>query len=161
MEFEMSIYQTYPLILLIHSLSAVIWIGFFPVEISVIKTIKKETNEIVRKTLIQKLFSLKNMTGMIGAIGIILTGILLVIISPVYNFFEMKSNHWLTTKQFIILIILAITFLIIIPVSKKIKKLSSEIDSHNHFRKFVIWSYTEKFLVLINFLMAFLHKYYF
>ncbi len=156
----MSIYQIYPLILLIHSLSAVIWLGFFPVEISLIKTIKKETDAIIRTTLIQKLFSLKNMTGMIGATGIILTGILLVIISPVYNFFEMKSNHWLTTKQFIILIILAITFLIIIPISKKIKNLSSETDFENNFRKFVFWSYTEKFLVLINFLLAFLHKYY-
>lgn len=155
----MWIYQIYPLILLIHLLSAVVWLGFFPVEIYLIQSIKKEQNIEVKKELIHKLFSLTNLTGMIGSIGIILTGILLVIISPIYNFFEFKANHWLTTKQFIILIILLITFVWIIPLSKKIKKLQ-EVDS-SQFKKFVKWAYTEKILVLINFLMAFLHRYYF
>lgn len=152
-------YQIYPLILLIHILSAVVWLGFFPVEISLIRSVKKETNEETRKTIIQRLLSLTNLTGMIGSIGIILTGILLVIISPIYNFFEFKANHWLTTKQFIILIILLITFVWIIPLSKKIKNFQ-ETDSLQ-FKKFVRWAYTEKILVLINFLMAFLHRYYF
>lgn len=155
----MWIYQIYPLILLIHLLSAVVWLGFFPVEIYLIQSIKKEQNIEVKKELIHKLFSLTNLTGMIGSIGIILTGILLVIISPIYNFFEFKANHWLTTKQFIILIILLITFVWIIPLSKKIKKLQ-EVDS-SQFKKFAKWAYTEKILVLINFLMAFLHRYYF
>ncbi|MCX8056762.1 MAG: hypothetical protein N3F03_04015 [Ignavibacteria bacterium] len=155
----MFMYQIYPIILLIHILSAIIWLGFFPVEISLIKSIKKETNEDFKKLLVQKLLNLTNLTGMIGSIGIILTGILLVVISPVYNFFEVKANHWLTTKQFIILIILLITFLFIIPVSKKIK--NSSADNSLNFQKFVRWAYTEKILVLINFLLAFLHRFYF
>lgn len=155
----MWMYQIYPIIILIHILSAIVWLGFFPVEVSLIRSIKKEVNNEVKKALIQKLFGLTNLTGMIGSIGIILTGILLVIISPIYNFFEFKANHWLTTKQFIILIILLITFVWIIPLSKKIKKLQ-EVDAYQ-FKKFVKWAYTEKILVLINFLMAFLHRYYF
>lgn len=155
----MWLYQIYPLIILIHLLSAVIWLGFLPVEIFLIHSIKKEKNKEIKKTLLHKLLSLTNLTGMIGSIGIILTGILLVIISPIYNFFEFKANHWLTTKQIIILIILFITFVLIIPLSKKIKA-SAEIDSKD-FKNFVKWTYAEKFLVMFNFLLGFLHQYYF
>jgi hypothetical protein len=155
----MSIYQFYPLLILIHLLCAVIWLGFFPVEIYLIKSIKKESNSDIKNNLVQKLLALTNLTGMIGSIGIILTGIFLVLISPLYNFFEMKANHWLTTKQFVILIILVITFALIIPTSKKIKNYSD--TNSKDFKKFVRWAYTEKILVLINFLLGFLHKYYF
>lgn len=155
----MSIYQFYPLLVLIHLLCAVIWLGFFPVEIYLIKSIKKESNSDIKNNLVQKLLALTNLTGMIGSIGIILTGIFLVLISPLYNFFEMKANHWLTTKQFVILIILVITFALIIPTSKKIKNYSD--TNSKDFKKFVRWAYTEKILVLINFLLGFLHKYYF
>lgn len=155
----MSIYQFYPLLILIHLLCAVIWLGFFPVEIYLIKSIKKESNSDIKNNLVQKLLALTNLTGMIGSIGIILTGIFLVLISPFYNFFEMKANHWLTTKQFVILIILVITFALIIPTSKKIKNYSDA--NSKDFKKFVRWAYTEKILVLINFLLGFLHKYYF
>lgn len=155
----MFVFQVYPIILLIHLLSAVIWLGFFPVEIYLIRSVKKEINVEIKKSLIQKLLFLTNLTGMVGSLGIILTGILLVITSPIYNFFEFKANHWLTTKQFIILIILMITFIVIIPLSKKIKNFS-DTDSSN-FKKFVKWTYIEKVLVLINFLLGFIHRYYF
>jgi hypothetical protein len=117
----MTIYQIYPLILLLHIISATIWLGFVPAELSLIKSIKSENNKQNKNLLVVKLLSLTNLTGMIGAVGILLTGIVLVIISPFYHFFEMKTNHWLTTKQFIILLILLITFAFLIPVSKKIK----------------------------------------
>ena len=157
----MTIYLLYPIILLLHILSSIIWLGFFPVEISLINSIKSESNKENQNLLVSKLLSLTNLTGMIGAIGILLTGILLVLISPIYNFFEMKANHWLTTKQFIIIIILLITFIFIIPISKRIRsKLNENIDE-KFFRKFVRWAYTEKILVLINFLLAFLHRVYF
>lgn len=155
----MFLHQIYPFLILIHLLSAVIWLGFFPVEIYLIKSIRKEINKEVKKSLFQKLLALTNITGIIGSSGIILTGILLVQISSTYNFFEFKANHWLTTKQFIILIILLIIFVKIIPLSKKIKN-SFNSDS-DEFKRFIKWAYTEKILVLINFLLAFLHKYYF
>lgn len=157
----MTIYQLYPLILLLHILSATIWLGFFPVELSLIKSIKNETNKSNKDLLVTKLLSLTNLTGMIGSIGILLTGIILVLISPVYHFFEMKANHWLTTKQFIILFILLITFAFIIPGSKKIKSSMKENFDEIAFKKFLRWSYTEKVLVLINFLLAYLHRFYF
>lgn len=155
----MLVYQLYPILVLIHVISAAIWLGFFPVEISLIKSIRKETVPTNKKLLIQKLLSLTNLTGMIGAIGIITTGILLVIISPIYNFFEIKSNHWLTTKQIIILFILLITFAFIIPISKKIKN-NIDLDE-KFFSKFIKWTYIEKILVLINFILAIIHRYYF
>lgn len=155
----MFLYQIYPVIILLHILSAVIWLGFFPVEIYLINSIKKESNTDFKKNQIQKLLTLTNLTGMIGAIGIIITGIALVLISPLYNFFEFKANHWLTTKQFIILIILLIIFAAIIPLSKKIKNFSD--TNSNDFKRFVRWTYIEKTLVLINFLLAFFHRYFF
>ncbi len=155
----MFLYQIYPVIILLHLLSAVIWLGFFPVEIYLINSIKKESNTDFKKNQIQKLLTLTNLTGMIGAIGIIITGIALVLISPLYNFFEFKANHWLTTKQFIILIILLIIFAVIIPLSKKIKNFSD--TNSNEFKRFVRWAYIEKTLVLINFLLAFFHRYFF
>lgn len=157
----MTIYQFYPLILLFHILSAIIWLGFTPVEISFINSIKKENNKQNKDLLVTKLLSLTNLTGMIGSIGILLTGIFLVIISPFYHFFEMKANHWLTTKQFVILIILLITFVFIIPISKTIKSSMNNNFDEKAFKKFVSWTYTEKILVLINFLLAFLHRFYF
>jgi len=157
----MTLYQFYPLILLIHILSSIVWIGFFPVEVSLIKSIRKENNNENRKLLLTKLLQLTNLTGMIGSIGILLTGIALVLISPFYHFFEIKANHWLTTKQFNLIIILLITFLFIIPISKKIRSTLNQNFDERSFGKFVKWSYTEKFLVLINFLLAFLHRFYF
>jgi hypothetical protein len=157
----MTLYQFYPLILLIHILSSIVWIGFFPVEVSLIKSIRKENNNENRKLLLTKLLQLTNLTGMIGSIGILLTGIALVLILPYYHFFEIKANHWLTTKQFNLIIILLITFLFIIPISKKIRSTLNENFDEHSFGKFVKWSYTEKFLVLINFLLAFLHRFYF
>lgn len=157
----MTIYQLYPLILLIHILSSIIWLGFFPVEISLINSIKRESNKEKKNLLITKLLSLTNLTGMIGSIGILLTGISLVLISPIYNFFEIKANHWLTTKQFIIIIIFLIIFLFIVPISKKIRNSTNENFDESYFRKFERWAYTEKILVLINFLLGFLHRFYF
>lgn len=158
---KMTIYQLYPLILLFHILSAIIWLGFLPVEFSLIKSIKNENNSQNRNLLITKLFSLTNLTGMIGSIGILLTGISLVLISPFYQFFEIKANHWLTTKQFIFIIILLITFIYLIPFSKRIKNSVNDNFDENTFKKFVSWSYIEKILVSINFLLAFLHRFYF
>lgn len=157
----MSIYQLYPIILLFHILSAIIWLGFFPVEISLFRSIKKEHDLMNKNLLLTKLLSLTNLTGMIGSIGILFTGIILVLISPFYHFFEIKANHWLTTKQVIILIILIITFTAIIPISRKIKDSVDKAFDEKSFRKFVRWAYTEKILVLINFLLAFFHRYYF
>lgn len=157
----MVVYQIYPLIVVLHILSAVIWLGFFPVEINFIKTIQNTVDMSLRKFILQKLLSLTNLTGIIGLTGIVLTGILMVIISPIYNFFEFKANHWLTTKQVIILIIMILIFALLIPISKKLKNASKAEEFRIYFKRFIKLSYIEKILVLINFLLAALHRYYF
>ncbi len=156
----MLIYQFYSVLILIHVISVIVWLGFFPVELNLIKSIKKEINIDIKTLLINKLLSLKNLTGMIGSIGILLTGILMVLISPFYNFFEFKANHWLTTKQILFILILIITFVIIIPVSKKIRN-SHDSKNEQLFDRFIKWTFVEKSLVFVNFLLGFLHKYYF
>lgn len=157
----MVVYQIYPLIVVLHILSAVIWLGFFPVELNLIKTIQNTEDMSLRTFILQKLLSLTNLTGIIGLTGIVLSGILMVIISPIYNFFEVKSNHWLTTKQVIILIIMILIFAFLIPVSKKLKNSDNEVTFSKHLKSFIRIAYAEKILVLINFLLAAFHRYYF
>lgn len=157
----MVINHLYPLIVVLHILSAVVWLGFFPVEINLIKTIKNTEDKILMNFVLQKLLSLTNLTGIIGLSSIVFTGILLVIISPIFNFFEIKSNHWLTTKQIIILILMILIFAFLIPVSKKLKNSKDENSFNKHLKGFIKLSYVEKILVLINFLLAVFHRYYF
>lgn len=158
--------NSYPIVLLIHILSVIVWLGFFPVQISMIKTIRSETEWSVKNSLVLNFLKVTNLVGMIGATGIVITGIILVLINPAYNFFEFKSNHWLTTKQFIILVILLIIFAFVIPTSKKLKNLmlapnqNFELFNKN-FGKLNRLINIEKILVLINFMLAFFHRFYF
>ena len=161
-----TMYKLYPLILLIHVLSAIIWLGFFPVQISYIKSITSEFDWDVKQALLKNFLKVTNTLGMIGATGIVLTGIILVLLNPVYNFFEFKANHWLTTKQFVILIILFIIITRIIPLSKnlKINMMDSQKDNKiftRNFNKLIRLLSIEKVLVFINFLLAYLHRFYF
>lgn len=154
-------FQFYPFLVFIHILSCIVWLGFLPVEIYLIRSIKKEINQENKKLLIYKLLSLTNLTGMIGAVGILLTGILMVIILPHYNFFEFKANHWLTTKQFIVLFIMIIIFTLIIPISKKIKISLKDNVIDSKFNSFIRWNYVEKLMVFISFSLGFFHRFYF
>lgn len=155
----------YSILLIIHIISAVIWIGYLPSEIFLIKTINSLKDSTIKKIFILKFLRITNLTGMLGAIGILLTGTLLVIYSSYYKFFELTANHWLTTKQIIMIIILLFTFFYLIPAAKKLRvKLTSELqlnenEIENSLKKFFNYCYIEKSLVLINFLLAITHKY--
>ena len=62
-----------------------------------------------------------NLFGMIGAIGILITGITMVVQNPAYGFFSMSSNHWLATKQILMVVLLIILGGFIIPTAKKLE----------------------------------------
>ncbi|MBK7867800.1 MAG: hypothetical protein IPJ75_12965 [Ignavibacteriales bacterium] len=63
-----------------------------------------------------------NLIGIIGSLGVLLTGLYLTIVMD-YGFFKFASggNHWLYTKQFIMVIILILVGAVMIPTAKKIK----------------------------------------
>lgn len=65
----------------------------------------------------------------IGAIGVLLTGLYLSIVQPMYGFFQFAAkngNHWLYTKQFIFVLILILVFAVLIPATKKARNLVNQ-----------------------------------
>ena len=80
-----------------------------------------------------------NLFGIVGSVGIAITGIILVALNPGYGFFDMSHAHWLATKQIIFVIILLNTFLRIIPASKKIRNFIDQGEDEKC--KSTIWSY--------------------
>jgi hypothetical protein len=61
--------------------------------------ILKNKNKSGEKKFIHLYLTFTNLFGMVGAMGILITGIVLVTLNPFYGFFQMNGNHWLTAKQ--------------------------------------------------------------
>src|SRR4030042_2147869 len=73
------------------------------------------------KKFISLYMTFANLFGMIGATGILITGISMVLLNPGYGFFLMTSNHWLATKQILMVALLITIGAFIIPTAKKIR----------------------------------------
>lgn len=160
------------ILLVIHILSAVIWLGFFPIEIimrrKIIKlTMRTDTQSETGflRSLISDYLQLNNLTGKIGLIGILLTGILLTSFLPYYSFFNFTANHWLVTKQIIMIIILIFVGTIYMSSARKLR---SSLSMNESFiteevgylvKKFGWISLAVHILVLINFLLAITHRF--
>jgi len=106
-----------------------------------------------------------NLLGIIGSVGILATGIFLVLDSQ-YGFFDMSANHWLAAKQILMVILLLTIFLFIIPTAKKIKtELGENLESNTVLsentylllQKLYRLSSIVNAIVLINFLFAVTH----
>jgi len=149
----------YPTLVTFHVIFAGIWLSFFIIELVLRKQIEK--NFDVDKVSNYLMFS--NTFGIIGSLGILVTGIFIVTMNSQYGFFDMTSNHWLATKQIILLIILIITTSLIIPNSKEVReklennKLES-IDSG--LKKLLRANQIINYLVLINLIFAVTHRFY-
>ena len=105
---------------------------------------------------------------MIGGLGILATGISMVAESPVYGFFQFSANHWLATKQILMVILLIILGAIIIPTSKKVRAaIGSDFekteqlsdDVYSNLNKLFKWNLVINIIVLINFLLAITHNF--
>jgi len=73
------------------------------------------------KKLIRFILKYSNIAGLIGSMGLLITGVAMVLMNPAYGFFEFSANHWLVTKQLIMLVILWMVFSQIIPTAKKVR----------------------------------------
>ena len=62
------------------------------------------------KKLIRFILKYSNIAGMIGSMGLLITGVLMVLMNDAYGFFEFSANHWLVTKQLIMIVILWMVF---------------------------------------------------
>ncbi|MEN8194402.1 MAG: hypothetical protein ABFS12_16395 [Bacteroidota bacterium] len=149
----------YPTLVTFHVIFAGIWLSFFIIELVLRKQIEK--NFEADKVSNYLMFS--NTFGIIGSLGILATGIFIVTMNSQYGFFDMTSNHWLATKQIILLIILIITTSLVIPNSKEVreklenKKLES-IDSG--LKKLFRANQIIHYMVLVNLIFAVTHRFY-
>ena len=149
----------YPTLVTFHVIFAGIWLSFFIIELVLRKQIEK--NFEADKVSNYLMFS--NTFGIIGSLGILVTGIFIVTMNSQYGFFDMTSNHWLATKQIILLIILIITTSLVIPNSKEVReklennKLES-IDSG--LKKLFRANQIINYMVLINLIFAVTHRFY-
>ncbi len=151
----MNIYPTY---ITLHILFAGIWLSFFITEFVLRGRINKEVSV---KENISSYLMFTNIFGISGSIGILLTGILLVVNSG-YGFFDMSSNHWLAAKQIILVLILLITFSMVIPTAGEIRReLGKDGDMpKNNLKKLFKANIIINALVLVNFLFAITYRFY-
>ncbi len=149
----------YPTYITLHILFAGIWLSFFVTEFVLRKRINKE---ISVKENVSNYLKFTNIFGISGSIGILLTGILLVLNSG-YGFFDMSSNHWLAAKQIILVIILLITFSMVIPTAGEIRRELEKDDESmpmGNLKKLFKANTIINILVLINFLFAITYRFY-
>ncbi|MGE5682540.1 MAG: hypothetical protein ACM34K_16860 [Bacillota bacterium] len=148
---------------IIHILSAVVWLGYVPADIVLRKAIKTSSGTKAEGKLISTYLKLTNIAGIIGMTGLLITGILLVSIIPYYFFFDFSSNHWLASKQVIMVILLVLVFALLIPKARKVRlSLGGEIggtspvsdEAHKNLKSLETIITIINVLVLINFLFA-------
>ena len=105
---------------------------------------------------------------MIGSVGILLTGILLTAMNPGYGFFQMTANHWLVSKQIIMIVILLVIFTAVIPKAKKLRTaLGEDLESsaqistqgYEYLNKLYKLGIIINSFVLLNFLFAITHRF--
>lgn len=158
----------YLLIIKIHIIFAGIWLinlVAYPILRSSVINNKNKSGE---KKFIHLYLTFANLFGMIGGLGILATGILMVAENPIFGFFRFTVNHWLVTKQILMVILLIILGTIIIPTSKKIRKaIGSDFekseqlsdDVYTNLNKLFKWNMLINIIVLINFLLAITHNF--
>ena len=90
----------------------------------------------------------------------------MVSMNPGYGFFDMTANHWLATKQVIMVIILVMIFTGIIPTAKKITALTegnlesgTNDELKNNLQKMFKLTASMNGLVIINLLLALTHRF--
>lgn len=107
---------------IVHIISAGLWLSLLVYGIVSRGRIAAAKGTASEKSLILNWISSLNLIGIIGSLGVLLTGLYLTIVMD-YGFFKFASggNHWLYTKQFIMVIILILVGAVMIPTAKKIK----------------------------------------
>ena len=152
----------------LHIIFAGIWLVNFIVEPVLRKQIIINNNKSGERKFINLYLLFLNLFGMVGSIGILITGIALVIGSGFYGFFQFTANHWLTTKQVILIVIFILIGAGIIPTAKKIRSaVGSDLDStqpisedgYKSLEKIYLLGRIINILVLVNFILAITHRY--
>lgn len=155
--------QHYASILTLHIIFAGIWSIFFAADIILKKQIRNQTDFDIKSNLYSLYLKFTNLFGIVGSVGIAITGIILVLSNHGYGFFDMSHAHWLATKQIIFVIILIITFAKIIPESKKLRLSITEKDVEKAEQNFNIVAKLNLIvtvMVILNLVFALTHRFY-
>lgn len=153
----------------LHIIFAGIWLVNFLSDFIFRKNIDAVKGSESEKKLISLYMKYVNLLGIIGSVGILTTGIIMVLLNPGYNFFQFTANHWLTTKQIIMVVILIIIFARVIPTAKKLRGLLKlEIsepeplneDAYSNLKKLYSVNFQTNLLVLLNILLAITRYFY-
>lgn len=109
---------------IIHVVSAGLWLSLLIYGFILRGRMAQAKGTPEEKGLILTWISSMNVLGIVGSMGVLLTGLYLTIAMD-YGFFKFASgaNHWLYTKQFVMVIILILIGAVMIPTAKKIKGL--------------------------------------
>jgi hypothetical protein len=156
----MKYYSTY---VTLHIIFAGMWLIFFAAEIILKNQIENATKVDIKNKLMSIYLQFTNLFGIVGSVGIAVTGIIMVLLNPSWGFFDMSHAHWLATKQILFVIILLNTFLRIIPASKKLRTLMSQDDNdatYIQYRSVVKINLIINVLVILNFVFAITHRFY-
>ncbi len=157
----------YYTILTLHIVFAGIWLLNLASEHILRWQIITNKNKSGERKFISLYLTFANLLGMIGAAGILLTGIFLVLNST-YGFFSMADNHWLATKQILMVVLLIIIGAVIIPTAKKLRSVigndleataSISEEGYNSLKKLYLTNKVINIIVFINFLFAITHRY--
>jgi uncharacterized membrane protein len=153
----------YHTIVTLHIIFAGVWLTNFFIGSNLKRSILNEKGTPAARKYISSYLNLTNLIGMIGAIGILITGIIMVFMNPGYSFFQMSGNHWLTTKQIVMVVILLLIFGMIIPNAKKLRaNIKSDMEKSDILSESTYSNLTKLFkvgfwidaLVIVNFLFA-------
>jgi|WetSurMetagenome_2_1015567.scaffolds.fasta_scaffold29791_2 hypothetical protein len=157
------------ILLVIHILSSVVWLSILPADMVLRQFINTNKGKSGERKLIEFYLKFTNKAGTWGMIGVLLTGIIMVSIIPYYSFFQFSANHWLATKQVIMVIIIIVIAGFLIPRAKKVRiqltdnlESSAEISSsfYNDLNKLWMVSTIVNVLALVNFLLAITHRFF-
>jgi uncharacterized membrane protein len=155
----------YPTIMTLHIICAGIWLVAFFMD-TIFKNKIKSKFDNPDKQVISLYLLFGNLFGSIGSIGILITGILMVSMNPGYGFFDMTANHWLATKQIIMVIILIIIFAQIVPTGKKLKReIENNLEENSteelkgNLNKMFKINASVNGLVVLNLLLAITHRF--
>lgn len=154
----------YPTLITLHILTAGIWIVSLIISPLFNKAINRQKGQPAEKSLISVALISSNIIGSIGAMGLLLTGIILVILNPGYNFFQFSANHWLVSKQIIMIVILFLTFAKLIPSAKKARISMSGneplgAETYSNLKAVNKTSLIINILVVVNLLFALTHRF--
>ncbi|MCK9279988.1 MAG: hypothetical protein M0P71_05170 [Melioribacteraceae bacterium] len=153
----------YPILVTIHILFAGIWLANFLSDYILRGYIKNNRMKFGERKFIKLYLNFINIIGIVGSMGILITGIFIVFLNPGFSFFQVTANHWLLTKQVIMVFILFLIGAKVIPAAKKVRiELGENLENsetlkpvvYENLRNLYKLNNVINLLVIINILLA-------